>query len=64
MDYINNLTVKYRMMYMKWNRINIIIIIIIIQHGTFQTKFLGILYHKLSTIMLIRRSAGPYKCHF
>ena len=30
----------------------------------FQTKFLGILYHKLSTFMLIRRSAGCFKCDF
>ena len=25
---------------------------------------LWILYHKLSLIMLIRRSAGPFKCYF
>ena len=36
----------------------------LILHGAFQTKFLGILYHKLSTIMLIRRSAGCFKCEF
>ena len=30
----------------------------------YQTKFLGILYHKLSTIMLIRRSTGYFKGHF
>ena len=36
----------------------------LILHGTLQTKFLGILYHKLSTFMLIRRSAGCFKCDF
>ena len=36
----------------------------LILHGAFQTKFLGILYHKLSTFMLIRRSAGCFKCDF
>ena len=36
----------------------------LILHGTFTTKFLGILYHKLSIIMLIRRSAGCFKCHY
>ena len=36
----------------------------VILHGAFQTKFLGILYHKLSTFMLIRRGAGSFKCHF
>ena len=36
----------------------------LILHGAFQTKFLGILYHKLSTFMLIRRGAGSFKCHF
>ena len=36
----------------------------LIPHGAFQTKFLGILYHKLSTFMLIRRGAGSFKCHF
>ena len=36
----------------------------LILHGTFQTKFLGILYHKLSTFMVIRRGAGSFKCHF
>ena len=30
----------------------------------YQTKFLGILCHKLSTIMLIRRSTGCFKGHF
>ena len=33
----------------------------LILHGNFQTKFLGILYHKLSTFMLIRRSAACFK---
>ena len=36
----------------------------LILHGAFQTKFLGILYHKLSTFMIIRRGAGSFKCHF
>ena len=36
----------------------------LILHGAFQTKFLGILYHKLSTFMVIRRSAGCLKCDF
>ena len=36
----------------------------LILHGAFQTKFLGILYHKLLTFMLIRRSAGCFKCDF
>ena len=36
----------------------------LILHGAFQTKFLGILYHKLSTFMVIRRSAGCFKCDF
>ena len=36
----------------------------LILHGAFQTKFLGILYHKLSTFMLIRRGAGSFRCHF
>ena len=36
----------------------------LILHGTFQTEFLGILYHKLSTFMLIRRSTGCFKCDF
>ena len=36
----------------------------LILHGAFQTKFLGILYHILSTFMLIRRSAGCFKCDF
>ena len=36
----------------------------LILHGAFQTKFLGILYHKLSTFMVIRRSAGSFKCDF
>ena len=36
----------------------------LILHGAFQTKFLGILYHKLSTFMVIRRGAGSFKCHF
>ena len=36
----------------------------LILHGAFQTKFLGILYHKLSTFMLIRRDAGSFKCYF
>ena len=36
----------------------------LILHGAFQTKFLGILYHKLSTFMLIRRGAGSFKCYF
>ena len=30
----------------------------LILHEAFQTKLMGILYHKLSTFMLIRRSAG------
>ena len=36
----------------------------LILHGTFQTRFLGILYHKLSTFMLIRRFAWSFKCDF
>ena len=36
----------------------------LILHGAFQTKFLGILYHKLSTFMVIRRSTGCFKCDF
>ena len=36
----------------------------LILHGAFQTKFLGILYHKLSTFMVIRRGAGSFECHF
>ena len=36
----------------------------LILHGTFQTKFLGILYHKLSIFMLIRRGAGCFKAYF
>ena len=36
----------------------------LILHGAFQTKFLGILYHKLSTFVLIRRSTGLFKCYF
>ena len=36
----------------------------LILHRAFLTKFLGILYHKLSTFMLIRRSAGCFKCDF
>ena len=36
----------------------------LILHGAFQTKFLGILYHKLSTFMVIRRCAGSFKCYF
>ena len=36
----------------------------LILHGAFQTKFLGILYHKLSTFMVIRRGTGSLKCHF
>ena len=36
----------------------------LILHGAFQTKFLGILYQKLSTFMVIRRGAGSFKCHF
>ena len=36
----------------------------LILHGAFQTKFLGILYHKLSTFMVIRRGTGSFKCHF
>ena len=36
----------------------------LILHGAFQTKFLGILYDKLSTIIVIRRGAGSFKCHF
>ena len=36
----------------------------LILHGAFQTKFLGILYHKLSTVMLIRRGDGCLKCDF
>ena len=36
----------------------------LILHGAFQTKFLGILYHQLSTFMVIRRGAGSFKCHF
>ena len=36
----------------------------LILHGAFQTKVLGILYHKLSTFMLIRGSTGLVKCDF
>ena len=36
----------------------------LILHAAFQTKFLGLLYHKLSTFMLMRRSAGCFKCDF
>ena len=36
----------------------------LILHGVFQTKFLGILYHQLSTFTVIRRGAGSFKCHF
>ena len=36
----------------------------LILHGAFQTKFLGILHHKLSTFMLIRRGDGCLKCDF
>ena len=36
----------------------------LILHEAFKTKFLGILYHKLSTFMVIRRSTGSFKCHF
>ena len=36
----------------------------LILHGAFQTKFLGILYHQLSTFMLIRRGTGSFKYHF
>ena len=36
----------------------------LILHGAFQTKLLGILYHKLTTFMVIRRGAGSFKCHF
>ena len=36
----------------------------LILHGAFQTKFLGILYHKLSTFVVIRRGAGCFKYHF
>ena len=36
----------------------------LILHGAFQIKFLGILYHKLSTFMLIRRGTGSFKCYF
>ena len=36
----------------------------LILHGAFQTKFLGILYHKLSTFMVIRRGTGSFKCYF
>ena len=36
----------------------------LILHGAFQTKFLGILYHKLSNFMLIRRGTGSFKYHF
>ena len=36
----------------------------LILHGAFQTKFLGILYDKLSTFMVIRRGAGSFKCYF
>ena len=36
----------------------------LILHGAFQTKFLGILYHILSTFMLIRRGTGSFKCYF
>ena len=36
----------------------------LILHGAFQTKFLGILYHKLSTYMLIRRALGHLSAIF
>ena len=36
----------------------------LILHGAFQTKFLGILYHKLSTFMVIRRGPRSLKGHF
>ena len=36
----------------------------LILHGAVQTQFLGILYHKLSTFMLIRRGAGSFKCYY
>ena len=36
----------------------------LILHGAFQTKFLGILYHKLSTFMVIRRGTWSFKCYF
>ena len=36
----------------------------LILNGAFQTKFLGILYHKLSTFMVMRRGAGSFKCYF
>ena len=36
----------------------------LILHGAFQTKFLWILYHKLSTFMVIRRGAGAFKFYF
>ena len=36
----------------------------LILHGAFQTKFLWILYHKLSTFMVIRRGAGSFKVLF
>ena len=36
----------------------------LILHGPLQIKFLGILYHKLSFFMLIRRGAGSFKCYF
>ena len=36
----------------------------LILHGAFQTKFLRILYHKLSTFMVIRRATGSFKCDF
>ena len=36
----------------------------LILNGAFQTKFLGILYHKLSTFIVIRRATGSFKCYF
>ena len=36
----------------------------LILHWAFQTKFRGILYHKLSTFMVIRKSTGSFKCYF
>ena len=36
----------------------------LILHGAFQTKFPGIVYHKLSTFMVIRRGTGSFKCYF
>ena len=36
----------------------------LILHGAFQAKFLGILYHKLSTFMVIRRVLGHLSAIF